>query len=122
MDAAWVGVIGGAVGGGIATFASLGAVQLQARNARISAHEQARRAACIDLLARSAVLLHLASALHSTMETRSGVAEGLNVATGVRPTADVFEFYEKIRPDIEAMYRAPYGCWNRRRSSPQQTE
>jgi hypothetical protein len=91
--------------------ASFGAVQLQARVARKSELERDRRAASADLLAHSALLVHLASAMHHTMRIRSGLKEGLDVTLRQRKPVDPLELHEQMRTEFEPIYRALATIW-----------
>jgi hypothetical protein len=111
MNAGLAALIGGLGGGFLAVIASLSAVQLQSRAARNAELERERRAASSDLLAHSALLTHLAGAMHVTMQIRSGLKEGLDITLRQRKPADPLELHDRLRAEFEPIYRAQATIW-----------
>lgn len=100
-------LVGAVVGGG---FALLGGWR-QRRGERRDARTLAKRDAYAQLLATSALVVHMADALRLTMAVRSGLVEGVDVTLRVRRPADPLELYAVLRRDFEPMYQAWARVW-----------
>jgi hypothetical protein len=63
------------------------------------------------LLLRSAVISHFAYGVHIAMEFRSGLREGINVATGRQKPLDPLELIELQRTELNPLYEAQSEIW-----------
>lgn len=81
------------------------------RSAAESTLRAEKRRAYEALLNRSGLLIHTAGALHATMEHRSGLPEGVDVALTIRKPADPLELAELMRQDTEPLYAAWTSIW-----------
>lgn len=107
----WIPVIA-ALGGAFLTGAvAFGMEWWRARKAGKAAKSERRTRAYSLLLARSAVIVHIASGLHIAMATRSGLREGINVATGKRKLVDPLDLIALQRTDLEPLYDAWSEVW-----------
>jgi hypothetical protein len=71
----------------------------------------AKRDAYAQLLATSALVVHLADALRLTMAVRSGLSEGVDVTFRIRRPVDPLELYAVFRREFEPMYHAWARVW-----------
>jgi hypothetical protein len=70
-----------------------------------------RQAAYGKLLSVSGLIGHTAGTLHLTVELRSGLKEGLDVALRHRKPVDPIELMELMRRDLEPLYEAWSEVW-----------
>lgn len=105
-------VLAGSVAtGAFALGAGVGVALVQARSARRGERDERRRLAYSQLIAVSGVTLHTAYALRATVEFRSGLKEGLDVAMHHRKPLDPLELDAHIRRDTDPMYQAWSAVW-----------
>jgi hypothetical protein len=57
------------------------------------------------------VIVHTSHALHLSIEVRSGVGEGLDVATRLRKPIDPLELDARLREDVVPLYEAWSDVW-----------
>lgn len=83
----------------------------RARHAKREAILAAQQAAYGGLLSISGLITHTAGMLHVVVETRSGLREGLDVATRVRKPVDPIHLLDMLRRDLEPLYEAWSSVW-----------
>jgi hypothetical protein len=107
----WVPVIA-ALGSAFLTGAvAFGLEWWRSRKAGKAAKSERRVRAYSLLLARSGVIAHVAVGLHIAMEVRSGLREGINVATGRQKPLDPLELIALQRIDLEPLYEVWSEVW-----------
>lgn len=107
----WVPVIA-ALGSAFLTGAvAFGLEWWRSRKAGKAAKSERRVRAYSLLLARSGVIAHVAHGYHIAMEFRSGLREGINVATGKQKLLDPLELIALQRTDLEPLYEAWSEVW-----------
>ncbi|MHB8509421.1 MAG: hypothetical protein ACYDGR_12365 [Candidatus Dormibacteria bacterium] len=62
------------------------------------------------LMTISGLIVHTAGAMHLAMQTRSGLKEGLNVATHIAKPLDALQLDDRLRRDTEPLYEALFYC------------
>jgi hypothetical protein len=90
---------------------ALGVVFIQNGASRLGERDTARRGAYARLLAVTAVIVDTASVLRLTVELRSGLKEGLDVAMHHRKPVDPLELHNQLRRDKEPLYQAWSEVW-----------
>lgn len=63
------------------------------------------------LLTRSIIIAHLAGDLHTLMEVRSGLKEGINVTLGLQKAIDPLELQDRLRTELLPLYEAWSEVW-----------
>ena len=81
------------------------------RKAEKSALAERRSRAYSALLARSTAIMHLASNLHTLMEIKSGLREGIDTLLGKSSPADPIELMKWADTAITSMYDAWSDVW-----------
>jgi hypothetical protein len=111
MSDLWIPVIAALGGSALTGLLGFGLLWWQSHRAEQSALSERRARAYSILLARSGVIVHVAMGFHTTMQFRSGLAEGVNVMLGKQKPLDPLELTERIRADIEPLYEAWSEVW-----------
>jgi hypothetical protein len=105
-------VLAGSITTGVfALGVALGIALVQGRSARRGERDERRRLAYSQLLAVTGVTLHTAHALRNTVEFRSGLKEGWDVAMHHRKPLDPLELDSHLRRDTEPLYQAWSAVW-----------
>ena len=107
----WVPVIAALGSSALTGMVAFGFEWWRSSRAERSALSERRTRAYSMLLTRSAVIAHVASGLHITMESRSGLTEGLNVTLCIQKPLDPLELADRLRADLEPLYEAWSEVW-----------
>lgn len=92
---------------------SLGVVTLQERLRGKAGDRDALAAAVIEMLSRSMAVATRAQAMGETMKLRSGLGEGVDVATRLRKPADPLELHDWMAQDLAPLNAAWSVIWAR---------
>ncbi|MDQ1500632.1 MAG: hypothetical protein QOI86_3972 [Actinomycetota bacterium] len=107
----WAPVIA-ALGSAIITAGALfGIDQRRARRQERAGLQERRRHAYSRLLTYSGVIAHTAGALHTTIQIRSGIREGLDVTLGKRVPMDPMDVDARLRQDFIPLSEAWSDVW-----------
>jgi hypothetical protein len=111
MSDLWIPVIAALGGSALTGLLGFGLLWWQSHKAEQSPLSERRARAYSMLLARSGVIVHIASGFHTAMQFRSGLAEGVTVLLGIQKPLDPLELVERMRADIEPLYEAWSEVW-----------
>ncbi len=111
MSDLWVPVIAALGGSALTGMVAFGLEWWHSKRADKSTRAERRARAYSMLLARSGVIVYIASGLHIAMEARSGLREGLNVTLGIQKPLDPLELTDRLRADLQPLYEAWSEVW-----------
>lgn len=95
----------------ITVAATFGLDERRARRQQRAAVQERRRCAYSRLLTYSGLIAHTAGTLHATIEFRSGLREGLDVALGHRTPIEPLELDSRLREDFIPLSEAWADVW-----------
>lgn len=109
----WVPVVAALGASALTAAASLGVAWIQARWRTSEDRRQHLASACSDVLSASMLVAHRARVLDSTIQVRSGLTEGLDVALHHRKPVDPMQLYDWLSQDLAALHKAVSEVWLR---------
>jgi hypothetical protein len=113
MTSAELAVVAALGGSGLTAIASLGVVWFRERLNERSSGRDALLAAVTAMLSRSMSVMSRAQAMGLQMRLRSGLAEGIDVATRLRKPADALELHDWMATDMAPLNEAWSVVWAR---------
>ncbi len=111
MSDLWIPVIAALGSSALTGMVAFGLEWRHSFRAEKSAQSERRVRAYYMLLARSGVIVFTAGGLHTMMEARSGLREGLNVTLGIQKPLDMLELTDLLRTDLQPLYEAWSEVW-----------
>jgi len=113
VSSLWIPVVA-ALGASLFTgAASLGVAWMQARWRAAQERSQRLAAACSDVLSASMLVANRIRVLNGTIQVRSGLTEGMDVALHHRRPVDPMELYDWLAQDQTALHKAVSEVWLR---------
>lgn len=107
----WAPVVAAVGASSLTAMATFGIAYWQARRAERHALAGARRRAYADLISVTGLMIHSGWMLRLTMEMRSGLGEGIDVALRFRRPLDPMELDSWMRRDLDPLYSAWTDVW-----------
>ncbi len=109
VDAGWAAIIGALGASSITGAIILARDALEARRRRVSEALAAAEA----VLAHSMAVIQLANAFRLTMQIRSGLKEGLDVALRLRRPLEPFDISDRITAVFQPLFSAQAAVWSK---------